>query len=209
MTELLSEHSFKIQGRHIVMKNTDKRKEILESALNLISEHGFHRSPMAMIADRAKVGTGTVYCYFESKDVLIRELFLDLRETIMAVLLEGYSVDNPIRERFMHICSRLLKYFIKHPVHFRFIEQYMNSPYGVDYRRERALGEASGMKAMDDLFANAVTQQIIKDFPTPVHFALAFGPLIALARDHILGFIEVDDAMIDRIIEACWDGIKR
>jgi hypothetical protein len=38
---------------------------------------------------------------------------------------------------------------------------------------------------------------------------LAFGPLVAMARDHILGFIALDDALIARTIEACWDGIRR
>ena len=40
-------------------------------------------------------------------------------------------------------------------------------------------------------------------------FALAFGPLKAIARDHILGFVTLDDAMINRVMEACWDGIRR
>jgi hypothetical protein len=42
-----------------------------------------------------------------------------------------------------------------------------------------------------------------------VHFALAFGPLITLTRDHILGFAILDDTLIERAVEACWDGIKR
>ena len=42
-----------------------------------------------------------------------------------------------------------------------------------------------------------------------VHFALAFGPLITLTRDHILGFTILDDTLIERAVEACWDGIKR
>jgi AcrR family transcriptional regulator len=61
------------------MKNNDKRKEILQAALKLIAEHGFHGAPMAMIADTAGVGTGTIYCHFKSKDALIQELFLELR----------------------------------------------------------------------------------------------------------------------------------
>jgi hypothetical protein len=38
---------------------------------------------------------------------------------------------------------------------------------------------------------------------------LAFGPLKAVARDHIIGFITLDDALIDRVMEASWDGIRR
>jgi hypothetical protein len=28
-------------------------------------------------------------------------------------------------------------------------------------------------------------------------------------RDHILGLVMLDDALIRKITEACWDGIKR
>ena len=45
--------------------------------------------------------------------------------------------------------------------------------------------------------------------PKAVLFSLAFGPLIALIRDHIMGFINLDAPLIDRIAEACWDAIKR
>jgi hypothetical protein len=38
--------------------------------------------------------------------------------------------------------------------------------------------------------------------------ALAFGPLVALARDHALGFAILDDTSIAETVEACWDGIK-
>ena len=62
------------------MKNTDKREEIMQAALELIAEHGFHGAPMAMIADKAGVGAGTIYRYFESKDVLITELYRELEE---------------------------------------------------------------------------------------------------------------------------------
>jgi len=59
------------------------------------------------------------------------------------------------------------------------------------------------------LFTQGVAQQVLKDFPLAVLFDLTFGPLVALARNHILGFIVLDDALIARTVEACWDGVKR
>ncbi|HEX9157545.1 MAG TPA: helix-turn-helix domain-containing protein, partial [Syntrophales bacterium] len=73
------------------MKNADKREEIMRAALELIAEHGFHGAPMAMIADRAGVGAGTIYRYFEGKDALITELYRELEGKLLAYLQEGYS----------------------------------------------------------------------------------------------------------------------
>jgi hypothetical protein len=30
-----------------------------------------------------------------------------------------------------------------------------------------------------------------------------------VARDHILGFVVLDEALIGQTIAACWDGLKR
>jgi len=196
--------------RCLSLKNIEKREAIVNAALVLIAENGFHEAPMAMIANKAGVGTGTIYCHFKNQDILIQEVFSKVRGKIINVLLEGYSVDRPIRERFMHLGTRLLKYLIEHPVYFRFIEQYVNSPYGVTFRREKFLNESSEQSdVFEILFDQGLTQHIIKDFPLPVHFALAFGPIISIARDHVLVFVTLDATIVDKIIAACWDSINR
>ena len=191
------------------MPKAEKRDEIVRAALEIIAEHGFHGAPMAMIADKAGVGAGTIYRYFENKDLLINELYRELEERIYAAVLAGYSSDQPIRERFLYLGTAVLGYFIANPLDFRYLEQYHNSPYGVACRRDKLMGEREERDIYRELFEEGVTQQVVKDFPLVVHFALTFGPLLAVARDHILNFIVLDDDLILRTIEACWDGVKR
>lgn len=191
------------------MQKPDKRDEIVRAALELIAEHGFHGAPMAMIAEQAGVGAGTIYRYFENKDVLITELYSELERRIRSKLLIGYDPTKPIRERFLHLGNALLSYFIRNPLEFRYLEQFHNSPYGVDHRREKILGKRGGIEIYCDMITEGVAQQVIKDLPLAILFALAFGPLLSVARDHILGFISLDDTMLARTIEACWDGVKR
>ena len=190
------------------MTKPDKREEIVRAALELIAEQGFHGAPMAMIADRAGVGAGTIYRYFENKDVLINELYLEIERRIVTALHQGYSREKPFRERFIHLGTTLLSFFISSPVDFRYVEQFHNSPYGVAFRRDKLLGDsASGCDLIKELFELGVQQQILKDFPLVILFDLFFGPVVSLARDHILGFIELDEAMVQRIIESCWDTV--
>lgn len=191
------------------MAKNDKREEIVRAALELIAENGFHGAPMAMIAERANVGAGTIYRYFENKDVLITGLYQDLEERIYPVILEGYASDKPIRERFFHLGTTLLRYFIENPLDFRYLEQFHNSPYGVAHRRDKILGEKEGYDIFRELFEDGISQQVIKDLPLVILFALAFGPILSVARDHILGFVILDEVLITWTIEACWDGIKQ
>ncbi|MFB3886157.1 MAG: TetR/AcrR family transcriptional regulator [Thermodesulfobacteriota bacterium] len=191
------------------MKKLDKRSEIIQAALNLIVEYGFHGASMAMIGEKAVVGAGTIYHYFESKDALINALYQEIEKKVLVALQEGYPVSKPIRERFIHIGTTLLKYFISNPLYFRYIEQYHYSPYGVSLRRDRLLGKDSDHNMFRDFFEEGITQRVIKDLPLTMLLALSFGPLVALARDHTLGFIILDDPLISKVVEACWDGIRR
>ncbi len=190
------------------MKHTEKRNEILSAALELISEQGFHKAPMSMIADKAGVGAGTIYIYFENKDALINEIYLELEKKITSAIQEGYSASQPIKERFIHLWIGLLQYIIEHPLHFRYMEQYHNSPYGASLRRDRILGKTGNKSIFKDLFEEGITNHNVKDLPIIMLFALSFGPMVFLARDHTLGLIKLQDGHITQAAAACWEAIK-
>lgn len=191
------------------MKNTEKHDEIVRTSLKLFTEKGFHGVPMSMIAKKAGVGAGTIYRYFESKDALIKELHHDLEEKISSYLREGYSIEQPLKDRFLYLIRKLLQYFIAHPLHFRYMEQYFNSPYGISLHRDRVLGKPGSHDILMDIFVEGIERQILKDFPKAALFSIAFGPLISLMRDHIIGLVTLDESLIKQATEACWDGIKR
>lgn len=187
----------------------DKREEIVRAALTLIAVHGFHGAPLAMIADRASVGIGTIYLYFENKDVLITEIYKDIEDRAYTLIMEGYAPEKPIRARFLHLGTVLLRYFIENPLDFRYLEQFHNSPYGVGFRGDNILGQKRNCNVYRELLVEGVDGQVMKNLPLVILFGLAFGPLLTLARKHILGFISLDDSLIARTVEACWDGIRR
>src|SRR5690242_12607741 len=49
----------------------DKYQRIIEAAINVIAEKGFHNSRVADIAEQANVADGTVYLYFRSKEQIL------------------------------------------------------------------------------------------------------------------------------------------
>ena len=186
----------------------EKRDEIVQAALELIAEQGFHGAPMAMVAERAGVAAGTIYRYFENKDVLIREIYACLEGNLLAAIKEQYPEGRPIRERYLHICRLLIDYFLASPLEFRFLEQFHNSPYGVDCRRDKFFGNKD-KDLVTELFEEGQQQQIVKDLPLPILCALTFGPMVDVCRDHILKFIELDENIIAKTVEACWDAVRR
>ena len=192
--------------------NIDKRTAILKATMELVAANGFHGAPTAMIAARAGVGTGTIYRYFADKDALIKDVYLDVESRLHQALLEEYPADQPVRRRLDHYYASLIRFFIENPMEFKFLGQFYDSPYGVALRRDKIFAQKSSedrCDTMKNLFEQGIAEGVIKDLPIVILFALFFGTLISVARDHILGFIELDDRLIRQTAEACWDALKR
>ena len=190
------------------MEHSGKREAVMQAALELVGENGFHGSPMALIAERAGVAAGTIYRFFDGKDALIKEIYASLEVQIMAAVTQDYPTGLPVRERFLHTGRQLVRYFLDSPLHFRFLEQFQNSPYGVASRRDKLFGRKK-KNIIVELFEEAGSQQLTKDLPLPILFALTFGPLVDICRDHILKFITLNEALIEQTVEACWDAVRR
>ena len=58
----------------IIVDKERKRSEILEAAMTVFAQKGFHRSKMEEVAVAAKIGKGTIYEYFTSKRQLLQAL---------------------------------------------------------------------------------------------------------------------------------------
>jgi AcrR family transcriptional regulator len=80
-------------------RERDKRRRILAAAQEVFAEQGFDAARMEEVARRARVGKGTLYNYYESKeDLLIHAVIAsmeDVRERIATAV--DPSPDEPIR----------------------------------------------------------------------------------------------------------------
>jgi AcrR family transcriptional regulator len=55
----------------------DKRRLILDAAITVFARQGFHHCRVSDVADEAGVAYGLVYHYFDSKEEILNELFLE------------------------------------------------------------------------------------------------------------------------------------
>jgi len=63
-------------------KNTnDKRRRIIQAAVRVFAHKGYSLAKISDIANQAKVATGTVYIYFESKDDLLQHCMNEVIST--------------------------------------------------------------------------------------------------------------------------------
>jgi AcrR family transcriptional regulator len=190
------------------MTKNKKRENIILAAMALLSEQGFHGAPMSMIAEKAGVGVGSIYRYFENRDMLIEAIYKEKEERLVAFLLKKYPYGQPVRECFFHIGTGVVDYFIHNTMDFKYSEQFHNSPYGEAHRRNRIFASGGQSDIFMELYEKGVAQQVIKNLPPPVFFNLAFAPIIWSLRDHILGMVQLDASLARLIVASCWDSVK-
>ncbi|MFH0727278.1 MAG: TetR/AcrR family transcriptional regulator [Pseudomonadota bacterium] len=187
-------------------KVESKRDAIIKAAMELIAELGFHQSPTSLIAKRAGVGSGTIYRYFKNKDALIEEIFNTIwKKNLSVAALNEVMEKAPLREKFIRMNKAILTYFIQNPYECRFLEQYFNSPYGLERVRSEGFSADDPAQLIMKL---AKEQQIVKDLPVDLLAFISYAPIPFLAREHVGGYITLNEDMIHSIAIACWDAIK-
>ena len=185
---------------------TTKRSAILKATLELISEQGFHGTAMSEIADVAEVGAGTIYRYFEGKGDLITQLYLEIKRDMGEALLDGYSEDLSLWERFRALWFNMLHYYIDHPQETAFVEQFVNSPYMTAEVKDAYVEEYEPIMRF---FRYAFQEGVFKEMPLEMLGTFTLGVAVSLAKLHASGELTLDEELKELAASACWDALKR
>lgn len=88
-----------------------KRDAILTSAYKTFAEFGYADTKIETIAERAGVGKGTVYLYFQNKNDLFRQMIQELIEWHLSILREQITGPHAALERLRALIRVHLKLF--------------------------------------------------------------------------------------------------
>jgi TetR/AcrR family transcriptional regulator, fatty acid metabolism regulator protein len=96
-----------LTDRSIVQR--DKRRLILDAAIRVFAEHGYHGARVGDIAKDAGVAHGLLYHYFASKDDVLRTIFVENWGELIARFRAVEASDEPAREKLEGITKILLR----------------------------------------------------------------------------------------------------
>jgi AcrR family transcriptional regulator len=185
--------------------SSDKREAITSAALELFVERGFYGTAVPEIADRAGVGAGTIYRYFESKEALVNAIYREQKLLFGQLALEAFPSTAPMREQFRLLWMRMAKFAIERPSSFMFLELHHHAPYLDD--ESRAVEQR-----MTALFRQVVTRSQergeLKAGDPRVLMGLVMGGFIGVIR----GCVDVSRPLGDadwKLAEQCmWEAIR-
>ncbi len=106
-----------------ISRRARREEQILETAVQLFAEHGYSETDTQLLADKLRVGKGTIYRYFPSK----RELFLAAADRVMRSLRECVDTSiEGIEEPFERIATAIrafLTFFAERPEYVELLIQ--------------------------------------------------------------------------------------
>ena len=94
----------------------DKRRVIMDAAITVFARQGFHHCRVSDVADEAGVAYGLVYHYFDSKEEILNELFLERWQIMLDAIAEIDRLQEvPARDKLYMISSFIIDSYRHEP----------------------------------------------------------------------------------------------
>jgi AcrR family transcriptional regulator len=186
-------------------RGSDKREAIMQAALELFVERGFFGTAVPEIADRAGVGAGTIYRYFESKEALVNAIYREEKVRFAHLVVDDFPAAAATREQFRTLWTRMARYAVTHPQSLMFLELHHHARYLDD--QSRAVEQR-----MLDLFiavvSNAQRRGELKAGSPRLVIGLVMGAFVGVIRS----CVEVDQPLAEAdwaFAEQCvWEAVR-
>ena len=188
------------------IKDPNKKEAIFRAALSLVLEVGFSGLKISKVARAAKVATGTVYVYFNNKEELINQLYLELKKRSAQDYVKGLEEGQSFEDRFDIVWYNYLQRALEQPEEAAFLEQYYRSPY-LDKGTLEATEEL--LLPIFSLLEEGQDQGKVKNLPVELLVAHLSGSLNELARWQHSGKISLGNTLKADARQLAWDSIKK
>lgn len=183
----------------------DKRQAILEAALTLFAQRGFHGTTVPSVAETACVGAGTIYRYFDSKEALANTLYQEWKGRLGIMILDGFPWDATARVQFRTWYERQIEFILKFPEATTYMELHHHASY---------LDEVS--LALEEQHAGVATrvieqgqaEEVLRPGSSMLLAALLYGAIVGLVRASREGRIQLTDEVLESAEQACWELIR-
>lgn len=97
------------------MKNKPKYNQIIDAALKVIAENGYHASQVAKIAKQAEVADGTIYLYFKNKEDILISVFKEKLGSFIEAIKIEIDQKETANEKLLTLIEMHFKQLTKSP----------------------------------------------------------------------------------------------
>jgi len=182
-----------------------KQEDVLEAAMQLFAERGYDGTTVPMIAEKAKVGAGTIYRYFDSKESLVNSLFTKCVLQLSELIRSNFPIHASVREQFTHIYSKLFEFALYNVEGFLFINSHCDG-YFLDEHSTKIFNDFIGF--IINIIECGIEQGVLRPLPPIALIALVYNPIEGLIKVMEKGELTYTAELLKGLEESSWDAIR-
>jgi TetR/AcrR family transcriptional regulator, repressor of fatR-cypB operon len=184
---------------------SDKREAIMQAALELMVERGFHGTAVPEIAEKAGVGAGTIYRYFESKEALVNALYRQEKQRFADRTIMDFPKTTIARELFRTMWMRMADFAVANPKPFVFLELHHHAPY---LDAESTALEQRMLELFTGVVVAAQARGELKKGPPRLLMGLVMGAFVGVIRSCVEIAQPLEDADWNLAEQCVWEAIR-
>ena len=183
----------------------NKEQKILNTALKLFVEFGFHGTPTSKIAKEAGVANGTLFHYFATKEALIKEVYVNIKNELNQLLMSKLEANDNIKITAKKIYFNTILWALSNKDKFHYIQQIHFSPHLSQIPAEVSLEQT---KMHTEFIEQGKAKGAIKNMPTDLIFTLVNSQIMGIYQYVSTQAIEQQQDIIEQGFEMIWDLIE-
>lgn len=189
------------------MKPRDEQKIqlIYQATLRIVKENGLAGITMSEIAREAKIATGTLYIYFDSKEVLINDLFTLCRKSSADIYFKGYDPSLPFVEGLRTIWFNLLEFRLEHFKESVFMDQCYHSPYITETTKDLT---KKMIQPLYKLVERGKEEKQLKNLDAFMLLVFMFSGINEFVKHSVYSERKITKSSKEELFHLMWDGIK-
>ncbi|WP_339660854.1 TetR/AcrR family transcriptional regulator [uncultured Polaribacter sp.] len=188
-----------------LQKSIDKRNALVQATIGLVNNSGFHATPMSKIAKMANVSPATIYLYFENKQDLLNQTYIEVKGEYTKYAFKTYDATMSVEAGFKLIWNRIADFKLNECENAMFLAQCDNTPIIDESSRQEGIKH---LQPLLDLWTRGKNEGIIKPISDYLLYAYAINPLSFLMMIQNRGAFVLDKTHIEQAYEAAWSSIK-
>lgn len=186
-------------------KSIEKRNALVQATIELVNNNGFHATPMSKIAKMANVSPATIYLYFESKQDLVNQTYIEVKAKYTTYAFATYKPTMSVEMGFKLIWYRIADFKLKECENAMFLAQCDNTPMIDETSRNEGIKH---LQPLLDLWSRGKKEGVIKPISDYLLYAYSINPLSFLMMAQKRGVFILDKTHIKEAYESAWSSIK-
>lgn len=185
-------------------KDENKRIAIRDATVTEVVEGGLPGASIGRIAERAGVSQGTIYLYYDNKDVLIRQVYVEIKLQIRDALMAQHDPDASSADNLKNVWFAYLDHSLSYTEHFMFAEAIAAAKLTMQWD-EPELARAE--RQIKGIITRAIDDGTLRDAPYEAVQSVLISPVTQLSRRAALSGKRLPRKTREATFDLIWQGI--